>query len=113
MNVAHVAHSAKSLLGKLLRPIHAGEDKLLALERHLTPARDLQVHCAAFPLGGVIPLRHAAPDIGDNLSPPLEWSGVPPQTRDLVLVCEDPDAPALQPFLHWLVRIPPTATRLP
>lgn len=108
-----VADTAKSLLGKLLRPIHAGEDKLLALSRELTPARDLIVHSPAFELGATIPHRHLGPDLGGNISPPLEWSHVPAHTADLVLVCEDPDAPALQPFVHWVLRIPPTATKLP
>ncbi len=106
-------HSAKVLLGKALRPIHAGEEQLLALQRSVTPARNLVIHSEAFELGGVIPQRHAGPGAGDNISPPLEWSGVPPQTRDLILVCEDPDAPALHPFIHWMMKIPPTATRLP
>lgn len=106
-------HSAQILLGKALRPIHAGEDQLLALQREVTPALPLVLHSEAFPLGGVIPTRHAGPGAGENFSPPLEWSGVPAQARDLVLVCEDPDAPALHPFIHWMMKIPPTATRLP
>lgn len=44
-----------------------------------------------------------------NMSPQLSWSGVPEGTRELVLVCEDPDA-GPNPFLHWLVTgIDPTA----
>ncbi|PZF94928.1 YbhB/YbcL family Raf kinase inhibitor-like protein [Micromonospora deserti] len=39
---------------------------------------------------------------GGNLSPPLEWSGVPDGTTELVLIVEDPDAGRV-PFLHWLV----------
>jgi Raf kinase inhibitor-like YbhB/YbcL family protein len=109
----NLMHSAKVLLGKALRPLHAGEEQLLALQREVTPARGLVVHSEAFPLGGVIPRRHAGPGEGENLSPALEWSGVPPQARDLILVCEDPDAPALHPFIHWMMKIPPTATKLP
>jgi Raf kinase inhibitor-like YbhB/YbcL family protein len=40
--------------------------------------------------------------LGGNASPPLEWSGVPDDAAELVLLCEDPDAGA-EPFLHWLV----------
>ncbi|WP_059009742.1 YbhB/YbcL family Raf kinase inhibitor-like protein [Streptomyces specialis] len=39
---------------------------------------------------------------GENLSPPLDWSRPPPGTRELALLCEDPDAPS-GTFLHWLV----------
>jgi Raf kinase inhibitor-like YbhB/YbcL family protein len=50
---------------------------------------------------------------GGNASPPLNWSGVPAGTAQLVLLCEDQDAPRA-PFLHWLVTgIDPTATDVP
>lgn len=45
-------------------------------------------------------------DAGD-VSPPLEWSGVPDDAVELVLVCDDPDAP-VGTFTHWLLAaIPP------
>jgi Raf kinase inhibitor-like YbhB/YbcL family protein len=109
-----IAHTAKVLLGKALRPVFAGEDKLTILHRKLEPARDMIVHSDSFGLGAAIPRRHAAPGEGDNLSPELHWSSPPADTRELVLVCEDPEAPALHPFIHWVVRrIPPDLTRLP
>lgn len=40
--------------------------------------------------------------MGGNVSPPLEWSGVPENTTELILLCEDHDAGS-EPFLHWLV----------
>ncbi len=48
----------------------------------------------------VIPRRHAHD--GDNVSPALRWSGVPGGASELLLLCEDPDAPT-GTFLHWLV----------
>ncbi|MEV6814182.1 YbhB/YbcL family Raf kinase inhibitor-like protein [Micromonospora sp. NPDC051296] len=39
---------------------------------------------------------------GGNVSPPLEWAGVPDSTSELILLVEDPDA-GRTPFLHWLV----------
>ncbi|GGT23331.1 YbhB/YbcL family Raf kinase inhibitor-like protein [Streptomyces chromofuscus] len=45
--------------------------------------------------------RHYAYE-GENVSPPLEWSGVPDDTTELVLLCEDPDAPS-GTFAHWIV----------
>ena len=38
-----------------------------------------------------IPARHAKDH--DNLSPALEWSGVPEEAAELTVLCEDPDAP--------------------
>lgn len=39
---------------------------------------------------------------GEDISPPLRWEGVPEGTRELVLVCEDPDADE-GVVTHWLV----------
>ena len=49
----------------------------------------------------------------DGVSPPLEWSGVPEGTKELALVCEDPDADA-GVFTHWIVYgLAPDTTGLP
>ena len=40
---------------------------------------------------------------GGNVSPRIEWSGAPADTRSFALVVEDPDAPSPEPFCHWLV----------
>jgi Raf kinase inhibitor-like YbhB/YbcL family protein len=49
---------------------------------------------------------------GGNISPHLEWTGVPEGTKSLALIVEDPDAPS-ELFVHWLVYgIPPTATEI-
>lgn len=106
-------HTARVLLGKALRPLHAGADQLIALQREVLPTREMLLHSDSFELGGWIPRRHAGPGEGDNLSPPLHWSTPPRSTAELLLVCEDPDAPAFHPFNHWMLRVPPTVTRLP
>jgi Raf kinase inhibitor-like YbhB/YbcL family protein len=54
---------------------------------------------SAFEHGGPIPGRHSCE--GEDLSPPLSWSGAPQGTRSLALVVDDPDAPA-GTFTHWL-----------
>jgi Raf kinase inhibitor-like YbhB/YbcL family protein len=57
-----------------------------------------------------IPRRHGHDD--ENVSPALEWEGVPTDASELVLLCEDPDAPS-GTFLHWLVTaIEPATTRV-
>ena len=51
--------------------------------------------------GGQLPAQYAACG-GDNVSPPLQWSGVPAEAVELAIVVDDPDAPDGQ-FLHWVV----------
>jgi Raf kinase inhibitor-like YbhB/YbcL family protein len=68
----------------------------------------IELRSPAFSDHDLIPGRHAHDR--DNISPALQWSGVPDGTAELVLLCEDPDAPS-GTFLHWLVtRIDPTST---
>jgi Raf kinase inhibitor-like YbhB/YbcL family protein len=55
---------------------------------------------------------------GSDVSPPLEWTGVPDGTRGLVLIVDDPDAPdpaaPKMTWVHWvLYGIPPDARSLP
>ncbi len=39
---------------------------------------------------------------GGNVSPPLHWSGVPEGAKELLLICDDPDAES-GVFTHWIV----------
>jgi Raf kinase inhibitor-like YbhB/YbcL family protein len=56
----------------------------------------------AFEGGGTIPVLYTCE--GQNLSPPLSWTGAP--ARDaLVLVMLDRDAPGT--FFHWIAVLPP------
>ena len=51
---------------------------------------------------------------GGNLSPPLNWSGVPSETKSFALVAEDIDHHTGTPWVHWVIyNIPPSATELP
>lgn len=70
----------------------------------------------AFTDGGPIPAQFTCE--GENVSPDLQWDGVPEQTQSLVLIVDDPDAPDPRApkltFVHWvLYNIPPDAKRLP
>ena len=69
----------------------------------------------AFPSGGEVPARYTCE--GENVSPPLAWSGVPGNTKSLALIVDDPDAPdpraPKRTWVHWvLYNIPPDATPL-
>lgn len=55
---------------------------------------------SAFTEGGWIPVLHTCQ--GADLSPSLEWSGCPADTRSFALILEDPDAPA-GVWCHWLL----------
>lgn len=54
----------------------------------------------AFRSGAAIPEIYA--QTGENISPPLSWSGLPERTKSLVLIVEDPDAP-VGTVTHWVV----------
>jgi Raf kinase inhibitor-like YbhB/YbcL family protein len=65
---------------------------------------------------GDIPERYTCD--GPNVSPPLEWSGVPTGTKSLALIVEDPDAPDPDAprgtWVHWvLYDVSPEMTGLP
>jgi len=65
----------------------------------------------AFPNGGRIPMRYTAD--GEDISPPLSWSGVPSATKSFALIVDDPDAPA-GTWVHWVAwNIPSELRALP
>jgi len=66
----------------------------------------------AFAQGASIPARYTCE--GDDLSPPLSWSGAPAGTKSFALIMEDPDAPdPAKPqriWVHWVVYNLPATT---
>lgn len=67
----------------------------------------------AFAPGQPIPLRYGC--YGDNVSPPLSWSGVPAGTVELAISVVDNDAPDAPPggFVHWAITgLDPSLTGL-
>lgn len=59
----------------------------------------IELTSPAFEDGGRIPERYTGE--GADLSPPLEWKGVPDGADVLALLVEDPDAPG-STFTHWV-----------
>ncbi len=58
-----------------------------------------------------IPVRYTTD--GENISPHVQWSGVPPGTQVLALIMRDPDAPSGD-FIHWVIyNLPPELELLP
>lgn len=58
----------------------------------------MRLSSTAFSDGSAIPRRFTCD--GENVSPPLEWTGAPAGTRSFVILCDDPDAPA-GTWHHW------------
>ena len=60
----------------------------------------LELESSALSEGEAVPVKFTCD--GDNISPPLSWSGVPEGATGLRLGVTDPDAPS-GTFTHWLV----------
>jgi Raf kinase inhibitor-like YbhB/YbcL family protein len=76
----------------------------------------LHLTSSAFVNGGPIPAQYT--DDGDNVSPPLAWTGVPHGAKSLALIVDDPDAPdpnaPKRTWVHWvLYNLPPANGSLP
>jgi Raf kinase inhibitor-like YbhB/YbcL family protein len=82
---------------------------------------ELKLTSTAFEDGKPIPYLYTCE--GDDMSPPLQWSGAPVTTRTYAMVCEDPDAPR-GTWIHWvlynisgdaveLIKAVPTLPQLP
>lgn len=97
-------------LGALLRNVRAGHSKLVIVQDGLgIPEARIELSSPAFANGGRLPIRFTAD--GEGISPPLVWTDLPAGTASLALIVEDPDAPALNPFVHALVWNLPADTQ--
>ena len=56
---------------------------------------------SAFEEGDMIPKKYTSQ--GENINPPLAWENIPPGTKSLSLIVDDPDAPTGL-WTHWLVK---------
>jgi len=70
----------------------------------------LEIRSPAFPNGGTIPKLHTCE--GADVSPALEWSGEPPETKSFALIVDDPDAPVGTWNLWLLSDIPASVPAL-
>ena len=75
----------------------------------------LSMDSESFKQNEMIPDRYTCD--GKDMSPPLQWTGMPPETKCLVLIVDDPDAPdpaaPKMTWVHWvLYNIPANVTGL-
>lgn len=66
-----------------------------------TPQKsELKLTSTAFKEGEAIPRGYTCD--GANVSPPLEWTGMPKSAKTIAIIAEDPDAPS-GTFTHWVL----------
>lgn len=76
----------------------------------------MTLNSPAFSPNATIPARHTCD--GGDVSPALQWSGLPDGAKSLALIVDDPDAPdpaaPKMTWVHWvLYNLPATAGALP
>lgn len=74
-------------------------------------AMAIELTSPAFNTGESIPAQYTCD--GADIAPELRWQHIPSDTKSLVLILDDPDAPA-GVWDHWIVfNIPPVIKSLP
>jgi Raf kinase inhibitor-like YbhB/YbcL family protein len=76
------------------------------------PSMALHLTSPAYKDGSEMPSKFTCE--GEEISPPLAWSGVPDGTKSLVLIVDDPDAPdpkaPRMTWVHWVLYDLPAKT---
>ena len=71
----------------------------------------MQITSSAFREGEAIPRKYTCD--GEDVSPPLSWSGASEGTESIALISDDPDAP-MGTWVHWVIYdLPAGVTSLP
>jgi Raf kinase inhibitor-like YbhB/YbcL family protein len=83
-------------IGELLRPLRSGTAKLAGNDPRLATRTTIGVSSPEFASGTMLP---------------LEWSGVPPEAKELVLIVEDVDVPLPAPLVHAIAYAIPATKR--
>lgn len=74
-------------------------------------AADFKITSTAFGEGAKVPALYTCD--GQDISPPLAWSGAPEGTKAFALIMDDPDAPG-GTWVHWVIyNIPADTASLP
>lgn len=76
------------------------ETKQTSTETKQNKTMDIKITSSAFEEGAMIPSKYTCD--GENVSPPLSWSGAHAETKTFALINDDPDAPA-GTWVHWVI----------
>ncbi|MEJ2103299.1 MAG: YbhB/YbcL family Raf kinase inhibitor-like protein [Ignavibacteriaceae bacterium] len=68
---------------------------------------EIKLTSIAFREGDYVPKKFTCD--GENVSPPLDWNGVPAEAKSIALICDDPDAP-MGTWVHWVIFNIPSST---
>lgn len=68
----------------------------------------IKITSPVFKEGEEIPIRYSCN--GVNVSPSLDWEGIPEGTKSIALIFDDPDAPG-GTFVHWVIFNLPADTK--
>jgi Raf kinase inhibitor-like YbhB/YbcL family protein len=73
-------------------------------------AANFTLESSAFQPNTLIPALYSCNEA--DISPPLTWQEIPPNTQSLAIVVKDPDAQDGE-WIHWIIfNIPPSVTNL-
>lgn len=100
------------MIGTLLRSVRADPGRSPLARPEFSAPHTLTVTSPAFDDHRPIPRRHAGRGVGDNISPQLNWSPVPPETALLAVLLDDIDVPLPKPLTHSLALLSADATGL-
>jgi Raf kinase inhibitor-like YbhB/YbcL family protein len=90
-------------LGRLLRGVRAGDRHSVANHPALNGVPEtISLESAWFLNDGHMPLGSAGIGVGENISPPFTWKGIPAEAVELAIIMEDMDAPLHRPFVHMI-----------
>ena len=88
-----------AVAGCATRPQVSGQNSA-ATSTPPTTSGSIKLTSTAFKEGEPVPPQYTCD--GVNVSPSLEWSGVPKSAKTLVIFADDPDAPA-GTWVHWVL----------
>ena len=90
------------VIGHALHGVRAGLDEIVFNTLGLREGMaSIALTSLAFADHAPLPARYTAD--GEGLSPPLQWTGLPPDAASLVLLVEDADSPTPSPLVHAIV----------
>ena len=89
-------------IGRLLHPLRPGVDALTSSKLSRNVPTGIKVTSPVFKESDEIPRLFTAD--GDGRFPGIEWSGLPANTKEVVLLVEDADIPFVVPVTHLIVH---------